>query len=147
MRISIIGLLFTFLSSFVYAGESIGNLAAFDSQVIDCLSKLTNTSRCTESVLAKYIVPGSEAQLAPVAGQLDDFMVKWLSDQTIFAVHPITTKKTGDLFQIKTYLIEDDMGNLMIFRYSVLKRLGKWYVFSFSINSNSDAVEGVLTGK
>lgn len=145
MRCFIVGLLCSLLSSFAYAGESISDLAEFDARISGCLSKFSKTSRCAENILAEYIVPGSEAQLAPVASQLDDFMTKWLNGQSVFAIHPIATKKTGDVFQTKTYLIEDDMGNLMIFRYSVLKRLGKWHVFSFAINSSSDAIEGLLT--
>lgn len=147
MKISIFSMLFLLFSAVACAGAPINNLNDFEAQVTGCLSKLSNTSRCAENILAKHIVPGSEAQLAPVAGQLDGFMEKWVDKQKIFAVHPIATKKAGDIYREKTYLLEDDMGNLMVFSYSVLRRLGKWYVFSFAINSNSDAVEAVLTGK
>ncbi len=147
MRLFMIGSLLFLLSSLACAGESISDLKAFDAQVVGCLSKFSNTSRCNEKILARYIVPGSEAQLAPVASQLDDFMAKWLGSDGVYKVHPIMSKKTGDLFLAKTYLIEDDKGNLMSYSYSLLRRLGKWYVFSFAIDSNGDAIEEVLRGK
>ena len=147
MRLLIISSFLFLLSSLAYAGDSIGNLATFEGQVTGCLSKFSSTSRCTEKILGKHIVPGSEAQLAPVASQLDDFMAKWLGSDKVYKVHPIMSKKTGDLFLAKSYLIEDEKGNLMAYSFSLLKRLGKWYVFSFALDSNGDAIEEILRGK
>jgi hypothetical protein len=147
MRLFVIGSFLFLLSPLAYAGDPINDLAAFDGKVTGCLSKFTSTARCTEQILGKHIVPGSEAQLAPVASQLDDFIAKWLGGDGVYKVHPITSRKAGDLFLEKTYLIEDDKGNLMAYSYALLKRLDKWYVFSFSIDSNGDAIEKILRGK
>ncbi len=73
-------------------------------------------------------------------------LVKWLDKDTVYAVHPTGTRKVGDIFETRAYLIEDTSGALMVFEMALLKRLGKWYVYSMNINSNSDKVEKVLEG-
>ena len=139
--------LFCLLSSFAYAAEPIQDLDAFEVKVKSCLLKMTKDSRCFQSILLKQVVPGNEEQLLPSAKQLDEFSLKWLDKHQVFAIHPVATKKTGDIFQTNTYLIEDDTGALMIFTYSVIKRLGKWYVSYFSVNSTDEAVGALLKGK
>ncbi|HTY03038.1 MAG TPA: hypothetical protein VMC81_04835 [Rhodocyclaceae bacterium] len=131
------------LPSLAWAGEPIANPESLEGEITACLQKLTKTSHCTEDVLAPHIVPGSE-QLRAVARQIDELLPKWLGQERIFAVHPIAARKTGDIFQARTYLLEDSSGSLMLFKYSVLKRLGQWYVFSFNMNSKSEEIVAVL---
>lgn len=133
------------LSSASFAGEPIGNLERFESDVTQCIANATKSSRCIESYVTKSVLPGNE-NLLSVAKQADGLLVQWLDKDKVFAVHPISVKSTGDLFQKRTYMIEDTSGNLMVFNFSVIKRLGKWYLFSFDVNSNSDVVAATLKG-
>ena len=146
MKLFFACLLFLF-APIVSAGEVIQDVGAFEVQFTDCMMKLTKESRCMERFGAKHVLPGGEPQLVPAAQQLDEFALKWLAKQKVFAVHPITKKRTGEIFQLNTYLIEDDTGALMIFYYSIFQKLGKWYVYSVGLNSNNDALEALLKGK
>lgn len=139
--------LLSLFAPLVIAGEPIQDVGAFEIQFTDCMLKLSKDSRCMSKVAGKHVIPGGEKQILPVASQLDDFALKWLDKQKVFAVHPVSQKKTGDLFQVNTYLIEDDSGALMVFNYSIMKKLGKWYVSAIGLNSNSDTLDSVLKGK
>jgi hypothetical protein len=135
--------LLVFLSSLAIAGEPISSLDGFETEITNCILKLSKSSRCLSAATEKNVLPGYE-KIMSVADQVDTILVQWLDKEKVFAVNPIDTAKTGDMFLKKTYLIEDTSGNLLLFNYSLLKRLGKWYIFSFKVNSNSDAIESAL---
>jgi len=99
-----------------------------------------------ETVLGKRILPGND-QLASIAKQLDELLQKWLASESIYAIHPIRTKKSGDIYEKRTYMIEDTGGSLMVFNLTTLKRLGKWYVFQFNLSSTTSEVNSVLKGE
>lgn len=146
MKKSMVGFVAALLTSASFAGEPIGNLERLEDEVIRCIASAPKSSGCIEALVTKSVVPGNE-NLIPVARQADGFMVQWLDKDKVFAVHPVGVKNTGDLFQKRTYMIEDTTGNLMVFSFSVIKRLGKWYLFSFDVDSNRDVVTATLKGE
>ncbi len=135
-----------FLSTFAYAGEPVHSPDALESELTACLMKNNKTQKCMETILGKRILPGND-QLVPIAKQLDELLQKWLSGESIYAIHPIRTKKSGDIYEKRTYMIEDTGGSLMVFNVTTLKRLGKWYVFQFNLSSTSSEVNSVLKGE
>lgn len=119
---------------------------ALEEEVRTCLMKNVKPPKCMESVLAKRILPGND-QLAPITVQMDQLLQQWLANESVYALHLMRSKKSGDIFEKRTYLIEDTSGGLMTFHLSMLKRLGKWYVLQFNISSTSDKVNAVLQGE
>jgi len=138
-------LLLVLTSSLASAGEPFQSPDALEDEVRACLMKNAKSSRCMEVVLAKRILPGND-QLVSVAAQMDQLLQKWLSNESIYALHLMRTKKSGDIYEKRTYMIEDTSGELMTFNLSMLKRLGKWYVLQFNLSSTSDRVNAVLQG-
>lgn len=132
-----------FFSVNVSAGEPIANPGLLDNKIVSCFLAKAKEVNCAERILSPRILPGND-QLIPIAKQIDELVNRWLSRDRIFAVHPIRTAKAGDVFRKTTFLLEDSSGNLMVFNYATLKRLGKWYVFSFNVNSNSEAIKAVF---
>ncbi|TXI94618.1 MAG: hypothetical protein E6Q34_04420 [Burkholderiaceae bacterium] len=137
-----------FFSLFFYgfgahAAESIDKLETLDKEIMSCFLANAKEMKCAETVLGPKILPGNQ-QLLSVSKQMDEIVVKWLGADKIYGVHPIRTAKAGEIFQKRTLLLEDSSGGLMVLNYSVLKRLGKWYVLSFNVNSNSDAIKAVF---
>jgi hypothetical protein len=125
------------------AGEPVPNLDAFEKDIQACLFKDAKTGNCMKTLLGTRILPGND-NLASVAGQLDDLLVKWLADDKIFAMHVLGRKATGDIYDRRVYMLEDTSGALMLFELAFLKRLGKWYVLKFNLDSNSDAIKKAL---
>lgn len=146
MNKSLVTVAAVLLCSPSFAGEPIGNIERFERDVTECISNAPASSGCFEAFANKNVLPGNE-KLVPVAKQVDELLVRWLDKDKVFAVHPVGMKSTGDLFQKKIFLIEDTSGNLMAFNYSVIRRLGKWYLFSFDIDSNRSVVEATLKGE
>ena len=134
------------LCSASFAGEPIINTEQFEQDVTQCISNAPKASGCFEAFAKKNILPGNE-KVIQATKQLDELFGRWLDKDKVFAIHPIAVKSTGDLFQRRTYMIEDTSGNLIIFNYSIIKRLGKWYLFSFDINSNPAVVEATIKGE
>lgn len=143
---SLITIAAVLLCSTSFAGEPIGNIEQFERDVTQCISNAPKTPGCFEAFANKNILPGNE-KVIQATKQLDELFGRWLNKDKVFAIHPITVTSTGDLFQRRMYMIEDTSGNLMIFNYSIIKRLGKWYLFSFNINSNPDVVEATIKGE
>jgi hypothetical protein len=133
-------------SSTSFAGEPIGDVEQFERDITQCISNAPKSSGCFESYAKKNILPGNE-QVIQVAKQVDELLARWLDKDKVFAIHPVAVKSTGDLFQKRTYLIEDTSGNLMAFNYSIIKRLGKWYLFSFDVDSKRAVVEATVKGE
>jgi hypothetical protein len=129
-----------------YASESFESPDALERELTACLMKNKKTPNCMETILGKRILPGND-QLVPIAKQLDDFLQKWLANESIYAIHPIRTKKSGDIYEKRTYMIEDTSGSLMVFNVATLKRLGKWYVLQFNLTSTSNEVSSTLKGE
>jgi hypothetical protein len=129
-----------------YAGEAAQSPDAVENELRACLMKIEKPSSCMESVLAKKILPGN-AQLASVASQMDVLLQKWLDKESIYAVHQIRTKKSGDIYESRAYFIEDTSGALMTFNLAMLKRLGKWYVLKFNLSSTDEKVNAQLIGE
>ena len=50
----------------------------------------------------------------------------------------------GDIYEKRVYVLEDTSGALMLLELAFLKRLGKWYVLKFNVNSKTEALEEVL---
>lgn len=125
------------------AGEPVSSPDALEAELNACLTKGGRPNRCAENILGRRILPGND-QLASVAKQIDELMAKWLGKDTVYAIHPVRTKRTGDLFESRTYLLEDSRGSLCVLDWSLLKRLGKWYVFQFNFNSGTAEVKAAL---
>ncbi|MBI3433047.1 MAG: hypothetical protein HY018_12655 [Hydrogenophilales bacterium] len=142
---SLITIAAVLLCSTSFAGEPIGNIEQFEHDVTQCISNAPKSSGCFEDFANKNLLPGNE-KLIQVTKQVDGLFGRWLDKDKVFAIHPVSVKSTGDLFQRRTYVIEDTSGNLIVFNYSIIKRLGKWYLLSFDINSNQAVVEATVKG-
>lgn len=125
------------------AGEPFASPESLEAEVTACLLKKGPAPRCMERTLGKRILPGNE-KMVPMTRQLDDLFEKWLAGDAVFAVHPLRAQKTGELFEKRTSMIEDTRGALMVFEWSALRRLGKWYVFQFNLSSTADDVKAAL---
>jgi hypothetical protein len=128
------------------AGEPVASPDALANDALACLMKEPKTGKSMETRLGKHVLPGYD-KLMSVAQQMDQMLAKWLDSETMFAIHPIRTRVVGGIYEARTYLIEDTSGSLMMFQVALLKRLGKWYVYSMNINSNNDVVEKELEGE
>lgn len=138
-------LLLFFTTLVGHASEPLASPQALEKELMACL-KSQQSSNCMANILGRSILPGND-ELIPVAAQMDDFLVKWLGDMRIYAIHPLSTRRTGDIFEKRTYMIEKSSGALMVFTVSTLKRLGNWYVFQFNLNSTSSEVTATLKGE
>jgi hypothetical protein len=125
------------------AGQPVQNLDALEKDIESCLLKEAKTAKCMESILGSRILPGND-ELASVAGQMDQLVVKWLATDTVFAMHPISRKPVGGIYEKRVYVLEDTSGALMLLELAFLKRLGKWYVLKFNVNSKTEALEDLL---
>ena len=146
MKSMIFVLIFTLSSSLALAGSSVQSPDALESDLKACLMKNKKASNCMETILGKSILPGND-QLVPIAKQLDELLQKWLSEESIYASHSLRIRKSGDIYEKRTYMIEDTSGSLMVFNVTTLKRLGKWYVFQFNLSSTSSEVNTALKGE
>jgi hypothetical protein len=126
-----------------YAGEPIPSLDALEKELKQCLLKAGATSTCLQKHLPKHLLPGND-HLASVAGQVDDILTKWLDGQTVYAVYPIKQKKGGDYFEKRSYIIEDTSGSPMTMNISVIRQLGKLYVYAFNVSSNEEKIDALL---
>jgi hypothetical protein len=126
-----------------YASEPIPNLDALEKELKQCLLKAGPAPTCLQKHLPKHLLPGNE-QLIPVAGQIDDILTKWLNGQTVFAVHSIKQRKAADYFEKRSYIIEDTSGAPMTMNISVIRQLGKLYVYGFNVSSNEDKISRLL---
>jgi hypothetical protein len=141
----VLALMLALAASTAAAGEPVASPDALERDILPCVLKSAKTGKCMETMLGKRVVPGFD-NLVSVATQMDELLVKWLDKETVYAIHPTHAKKVGEVFELRSYLIEDTSGALMVFEMALLKRLGKWYVYSMNINSNSDVVEKTLEG-
>lgn len=142
MRLLVACLLMVVAGSAI-AGDPVPNLDTFEKDIQACLFKDAKTGNCMKTLLGTRILPGND-NLASVAGQLDDLLVKWLAEDKIFAMHVLGRKAVGDIYDRRVYMLEDTSGALMLFELAFLKRLGKWYVLKFNLDSNSDAIKKAL---
>lgn len=131
------------LTGIAAAGEPVQNLDSLEKEIESCLLKQAKTGKCMQNLLGGRILPGND-ELASVAGQMDELMVKWLAEDTIYAMHPISRKPIGSIYEKRLYVLEDTSGALMMFELAFLKRLGKWYVLKFNVNSRTEALEKLL---
>jgi hypothetical protein len=125
------------------AGDPVPDLDVFEKDIQACLFKDAKTGNCMKTLLGPRILPGND-NLASVAGQLDDLLVKWLAEDKIYAMHVLGRRAVGGIYERRLYLLEDTSGALMLFELAFLKRLGKWYVLKFNLDSNSDAIKKAL---
>ena len=75
---------------------------------------------------------------------MDELLVTWLQADKVYALHPINRKPVGEISERRMYVIEDTSGALMLFEVAFLKRLGKWYVLKFNVNSKEQDLKKVL---
>jgi hypothetical protein len=143
---TVAAMMLTLAAAPALAGEPVASPDALEREILPCVQKNAREGKCMENLLGKRVVPGFD-NLLSVATQMDELLVKWLDKDTVYAIHPTGTRKVSDIFEKRAYLIEDSSGALMVFEIALLKRLGKWYVYSMNINSNSDKVEKVLEGE
>lgn len=136
--------LFSALSiNYAVAAEPVQNADAIENELKQCLLKVKETSTCASEILGKRIVPGYE-KLIPVAKQVDDLIIQWLANETIYAIHPVKKVKAGSFFDKRTYIIEDNSGALLLMNISFISRLGKLHVFSFDVNTDGDEILKVI---
>jgi hypothetical protein len=127
------------VSALARASEPVQSADALEREVIACVMKDAKTGKCMETVLGPKILPGNDGMVS-VAQQMDELLTKWLASDTVYAVHPISTKTRGDIFEARKYVIEDTTGSVMILDMALLKRLGKWYVYSMNLSSTKDEI-------
>lgn len=133
---------FFLASALAHAGEPIRSPDALEKELIKCLTHDTRSS-CMQGTIGKHILPGNE-QLSSVVDQMDQLLIEWLDKESVYKVHRMHSYKTGDIYDERSYMIEDSSGAIMALKLSFLNRLGKWYVLKFNINSKSEAVTSVL---
>jgi hypothetical protein len=126
-----------------FAGEPVQDIDALVKEIESCLLKDAKAGHCMEKSLGGRILPGND-ELAKVAAQMDELLVTWLQTDKVYALHPISRKPLGDIFERRVYVIEDTSGALMLFELAFLKRLGKWYVLKFNVNSKTDDLKSLL---
>ena len=127
----------------VQASEPVKSADALESDLNACLMKAAKDARCMETILGKSILPGNE-QLASVVTQMDQLLGKWLGTDSVYAIHRLHAKQVGDVYEKRSYFIEDTSGSLMLFDLALIKRLGKWYVYQLNLTSKSDELNAVL---
>lgn len=130
-------------SAFASAGEPVQNIDGLLKEIESCLLKDPKTGHCMEKSLGGRILPGND-EMAKVAAQMDELLVTWLQTDKVYALHPISRKPVGDIYERRLYFIEDTSGALMLFEVAFLKRLGKWYVLKFNVNSKTDDLKKLL---
>ena len=140
---SLVAALLISLPAITFAGEPVQNIDGLIEEIESCLLKDAKTGSCMEKALGGRMLPGND-ELAEVARQMDELLVKWLQADKVYALHPISRKPVGEIYERRMYVIEDTSGAFMLFELAFLKRLGKWYVLKFNVNSKEDDLKKVL---
>ncbi|WP_137973996.1 hypothetical protein [Pseudomonas sp. F(2018)] len=116
----------------IQAGEPIADLDKFEASYIACIEdEKAFADRCLTELFAKHSLPWEKpANL----GKLEDALEKWMG--TVYKVHPITRKSSGEVFQKRWYLIENDAGKLMqlTVRFRTVK--GQWYYLGINMTND-----------
>jgi hypothetical protein len=119
------------------AAEPVKSADGLESDLSACLMKSAKDGKCMETILGKSILPGND-EMVTVAAQMDQLLGKWLGTDSVYAVHRLRSRQLGDIYEKRSYFIEDTTGSLMLLDLALLKRLGKWYVYQFNLTSKSD---------
>jgi hypothetical protein len=135
-----------FFVTSVCAGEPFESPDALEKEMVACLMKKDKSLKCMETILGRRVIPGGD-QLLPISKQLDSLLKEWLAGDSIYAVHPIRTKKSGEIYDKRIYIIEDTAGNLMAFNVTSIKKIGKWYIYQFDLSSKAEELSSVLKGE
>jgi hypothetical protein len=128
----------------VRASEPIADMDALESLVLTCVQQLGKESKCFEMAARRHIVPGSEDAVLPLAIRLDAVFLEWLGEHRVYRIHPLSRHEASDLFERRDYVVEDSTGGLLMLRISALRKLGRLYLFDFSINSGRQEIARAL---
>lgn len=109
------------------ASQDIGDVDIFEKKYIKCMRNSFRDS-CMEQVLTDHFDPffSTEKQ---VLGQTQTFFNSWRRDYSVSDVHVVGSRLIGDMFDIRSYLIELSNGEMAGLRLGFKKTLGKWYIF------------------
>lgn len=121
--------IFAFLSftGVANASQDVGDVNVFERTYIKCMSDDFRDS-CMGKLLSGHFDP-----LFPVEKQVVEqtqvFFNGWKKDNSVYGVHVVGSRLIGDLFDIRSYLIELSNGEMAGLRIGFKKTLGKWYIF------------------
>lgn len=127
------------------AGEA-PSADAIENELRACLLNTQRSSTCIQTTLASYLPPNNE-DTKRVAKDLDGYVKKWLASEKVFALHKIKTTKSGELFERRSFLLEDTSGSFAVVQFSTIRQLGKLYVLDFKFNSTRAQVDQLLFQK
>lgn len=121
-----------------WAGEPISDLQAFEASYISCVKqKVAND--CLTKILKPHVEPGAQDfKSAPV----NEILHNWLSDG-LYEAHLIANQTTGDLFQRRRYLLENNAGNLLLMSVRLRKFKGQWYFSSMSVSNDKSVLDQI----
>lgn len=111
----------------VHANEKIENLDAFEGKYLECI-KEGLVDKCFSKILAGHFnvfFEGSEKYLTNAERSL----TTWIGGRPVYAVHPASIVRLGEVFENRAYLIERDDGQLIGLLVGFRKMHGDWYVY------------------
>ncbi len=100
---------------------------------------------CLNKLLISHLPPNNDA-MAQQLPKVSNLLVQWIGNDSVYAIHPIKTKKVGDLVEIRYSAIESSSTGFMVMQVKYLKILGKTYLFGFNLSSTDDVINALLSG-
>lgn len=143
MKKAILFVVLCMFSSVINA-KSIDDVDKFQKNIEKCI-KEEMPEKCLNNLLPYYLPPGNDA-MAQQLPSVTSLLVKWLNNSPVYAIHPISTKKAGDIIDIRNYAIESSTTGFMVMRVKYIKVLGKSYLFEFNLSSTDDTIDSLLSG-
>jgi hypothetical protein len=143
MKKTILFIGFLMISGMVSA-QPIGDVDNFQKNIERCI-KGKHPDRCLNNLLPQHVPPGND-EMARQLPNVTSLFVKWLGSSSVYAIHPISEKKVGDIVDIRHYAIESNDPSFMVMRVKYIKLLGKSYLFGFNLSSTDDTISALLSG-
>ncbi|MGX5203482.1 hypothetical protein [Aliikangiella sp. IMCC44632] len=129
--------------SFNVASKEIESLPKFEAEITSCLQAFSASNQCLAELVKHHLPAGNEA-IKPVADQVEQIFVQWLSKEKVANVYPIERKELGDFMVLRNYIVEDTTASVLLFEITYRKALGSWYVLKFNINSKPEYISRKL---
>jgi hypothetical protein len=135
-------LVWLFFSTVVLAGESIPvpikDKDAFEKQYIECVMS-SGLGDCFVSLFSRHY-DDSVNNPDDVTNRINSYFLMSLADTPAYQVHIVKKDLIADIFDNRSYIVENEVGGILLVQIGFRKFKGEWYVFDFFVGEDMKAL-------
>lgn len=132
----------------ISAAFSTGSLAkdindrdAFEKQYIKCFKEQLDKG-CFEEEFSGALDFRIKDQ--DVVSKINESFLVWMKGQKIYDIYKVESQKKAQIYDVRTYLIEQESGNIMGVAVGFIRVAGEWRIFEMQVSNKHKFLQHIL---